>query len=110
MWLQEKIELQKISFDSEKKKKNFTTSGLGEEFERYLGAKFVGQTRFSLEGGCSLIPLMDELVQRSGEHHVKEFIAGMGLRGRLSVLVNVLGMPIDKLFAELPKSRLMCER
>jgi 2-oxoglutarate dehydrogenase E1 component len=71
-----------------------------ETLERYLGTKYVGQKRFSGEGGDSMIPMLDHLIQRSGTVGVQEMVIGMAHRGRLNVLVNTLGkMPAD-LFAE----------
>lgn len=71
-----------------------------EGLERYLHTKYVGQKRFSLEGGESLIPLMDHLIQHGGSNGIKDAIIGMAHRGRLNVLVNTLGKPPQKLFAE----------
>jgi 2-oxoglutarate dehydrogenase E1 component len=71
-----------------------------EGLERYLHTKYVGQKRFSLEGGDSLIPLMDTLVQRAGSKGVKEIVIGMAHRGRLNVLINTLGKPPHLLFNE----------
>lgn len=68
--------------------------------ERYLGTRYVGQKRFSLEGGDSLIPMMQELVKLGGNTQVREMIIGMAHRGRLNVLVNVLGKSPDQLFRE----------
>jgi len=68
--------------------------------ERYLHTKYVGQKRFSLEGGDSLIPMLDELVRRGGADGMRDMIVGMAHRGRLNVLVNVLGKSPEKLFAE----------
>ncbi len=68
--------------------------------EEYLHTRYVGQKRFSLEGGESLIPLLDELVQSAGAHGVKEVVVGMAHRGRLNVLVNVLGKRPRDLFHE----------
>ena len=69
-----------------------------EGIERYLHTRFVGQKRFSLEGGDSLIPLLSDVIQKSGENKVKEVVIGMAHRGRLNVLVNVLGQSPDALF------------
>ncbi len=71
-----------------------------EGIERYLHSKYVGQKRFSLEGGESLIPLMDELIDRAGEQGLKEIVIGMSHRGRLNVLVNILGKLPSMLFSE----------
>jgi 2-oxoglutarate dehydrogenase E1 component len=72
----------------------------GEGLEKYLHTKYVGQKRFSLEGGEALIPLMDELIQRAGRKGVREIAIGMAHRGRLNVLVNILGKPPQEIFAE----------
>ncbi|RLA35076.1 MAG: 2-oxoglutarate dehydrogenase E1 component, partial [Gammaproteobacteria bacterium] len=71
-----------------------------EGLERYLHSKYVGQKRFSLEGSESLIPMLDELLQRSGSHGIKETAIGMAHRGRLNVLVNILGKSPNDLFEE----------
>lgn len=70
------------------------------ELEVYLHKKYVGQKRFSLEGGLSLIPIVDEVIKRCGYHQVKEVIMGMAHRGRLNVLVNILGKSPEELFQE----------
>ena len=71
-----------------------------EGLERYLHTKYVGQKRFSLEGGESFIASMDELVQRAGAQGVQEIVIGMAHRGRLNVLVNTLGKMPKDLFSE----------
>jgi 2-oxoglutarate dehydrogenase E1 component len=71
-----------------------------EGLERYLHTRYVGQKRFSLEGGESLIPLLDELIQRAGRQGIQEVILGMAHRGRLNVLINVMGKSPAKLFSE----------
>ena len=101
-WWQERLESirSKPSFSPEKKKSILERLTAAEGLERFLHTKYVGQKRFSLEGGESFIASMDELVQRGGEKGVQEFVIGMAHRGRLNVLVNTLGkMPAD-LFAE----------
>ncbi len=78
-----------------------------EGLERYLHTRYVGQKRFSLEGAETLIPMLDELVQRAGSQGVQEVILGMAHRGRLNVLINILGRPAQDLFDEFEgKSRL----
>ncbi len=71
-----------------------------EGLERYLHTKYVGQKRFSLEGGDSLIPMIDDVVRAAGDNGVRELVIGMAHRGRLNVLVNILGKPPKTLFDE----------
>jgi 2-oxoglutarate dehydrogenase E1 component len=71
-----------------------------EGIERYLHTRFVGQKRFSLEGGDSLIPMVDNLIQQGGSAGIKEIVIGMAHRGRINVLVNVLGKSPEELFEE----------
>ncbi len=71
-----------------------------EGIERYLHTRFVGQKRFSLEGGDSLIPMLEDLIQQGGTAGIKEFVIGMAHRGRINVLVNVLGKSPEDLFEE----------
>jgi 2-oxoglutarate dehydrogenase E1 component len=71
-----------------------------ETLERYLGTKYVGQKRFSAEGGETMIPMLDHLIQKSGAAGVQEMVIGMAHRGRLNVLVNTLGKMPANLFAE----------
>ena len=71
-----------------------------EGIERYLHTRFVGQKRFGLEGGESLIPMLDDLIQQGGRSGVKELVIGMAHRGRINVLVNVLGKSPEELFEE----------
>ncbi|TMH24527.1 MAG: 2-oxoglutarate dehydrogenase E1 component [Betaproteobacteria bacterium] len=71
-----------------------------ETLERYLGTKYVGQKRFSGEGGDTMIPMLDHLIQKSGAASVQEMVIGMAHRGRLNVLVNTLGKMPANLFAE----------
>ena len=71
-----------------------------EGLERYLHTRYVGQKRFSLEGGETLIPLLSELIQRAGANGVREVVIGMSHRGRLNVLANILGKSPAELFDE----------
>jgi 2-oxoglutarate dehydrogenase E1 component len=101
-WWQQRLESirSKPSFSPEKKKHILDRLTAAEGLERFLHTKYVGQKRFSLEGGESFIAAMDELIQQAGAKGVQEIVIGMAHRGRLNVLVNSLGkMPAD-LFAE----------
>jgi 2-oxoglutarate dehydrogenase E1 component len=101
-WIQERIEPVRAQpqLTADQKKRLLQKLTEAEHLERYLHTKYVGQKRFSLEGGESLIPSIDELIQRAGANGVQEIVIGMAHRGRLNVLVNVLGkMPAD-LFLE----------
>ena len=71
-----------------------------EGLERYLHRRYIGQKRFSLEGGDSLIPLLDEVVQGGGRRGITDIVVGMAHRGRLNVLVNLLGKAPGELFSE----------
>jgi 2-oxoglutarate dehydrogenase E1 component len=101
-WWQQKLEAirSKPDFSVEKKKHILDRVTAAEGLERFLHTKYVGQKRFSLEGGESFIASMDELIQEAGAKGVQEIVIGMAHRGRLNVLVNSLGkLPAD-LFAE----------
>lgn len=101
-WWQAKFETirSKPDFNADRKKHILERLTAAEGFERYLHTRFIGQKRFSLEGGDSFIAAMDELIQRAGKAGVQEIVIGMAHRGRLNVLVNIMGKnPLD-LFAE----------
>jgi len=101
-WWQQKLESirSKPSFSTEKQKHILDRLTAAEGLERYLHTKYVGQKRFSLEGGESFIAAMDELIHMAGAKGVQEVVIGMAHRGRLNVLVNTMGkLPAD-LFAE----------
>jgi 2-oxoglutarate dehydrogenase E1 component len=81
-----------------------------EGLEKYLHSRYTGQKRFSLEGGDALIPLLDELVQGAGACGVSDVVLGMAHRGRLNVLVNLLGKPPGELFSEFEQDHEIDER
>lgn len=101
-WWQQKLESirSKANFSAEKKKRILERLTAAEGLERYLHTKYVGQKRFSLEGGESFIAAMDELINSAGVKGVQEVVIGMAHRGRLNVLVNTLGKMPKDLFAE----------
>ncbi|HWY95823.1 MAG TPA: 2-oxoglutarate dehydrogenase E1 component, partial [Steroidobacteraceae bacterium] len=102
LWLQDSFQVARMQrrFSVEEKKNILWQLTAAEGLERYLHTKYVGQKRFSLEGGDSLIPLLDDLVQHGGKMGVEEAIIGMAHRGRLNVLVNLLGKSPKDLFGE----------
>jgi 2-oxoglutarate dehydrogenase E1 component len=101
-WLQSRLEPYRgrPDFDHEKRKEILWYVSAAEGIERYLHKKYVGQKRFSLEGGESLIPLIHELNHRAGGSGFKEVVIGMAHRGRLNLLVNILGKSPADLFSE----------
>jgi 2-oxoglutarate dehydrogenase E1 component len=101
-FIQERIEPLRArpSYPPEFRKHILERLTAAETLERYLGTKYVGQKRFSGEGGDSMIPMLDHLIQRSGAAGVQEMVIGMAHRGRLNVLVNTLGKMPANLFAE----------
>ncbi|MBB5885725.1 2-oxoglutarate dehydrogenase E1 component [Xanthomonas sp. LMG 8992] len=101
-WIYQRLENAggNIAGDAASRRRTLERITAAEGLERYLHTKYVGQKRFSLEGGDSLIPMMDVLVQRAGNDAVKDIVVGMAHRGRLNVLVNTLGKNPRKLFDE----------
>ncbi len=101
-WLQMRMESVRglPAFTADEKKAILNGLIEADGLEKYLGTKYVGQKRFSLEGGDALIPMMQKIVNASGENNVKEVIIGMAHRGRLNVLVNILGKAPKQLFEE----------
>ena len=101
-WVQERLELcrGRPSFDAAKKRDILHWVTAARKLEDYLHRKYVGQKRFSLEGGENLIPLLDEVIQDAGSRGVREAVIGMAHRGRLNVLVNILGKHPKVLFGE----------
>ena len=99
-WIQDRIERKYTKPSSDEQKHVLNRLNAAEAFETFLQTKYVGQKRFSLEGGESLIPLLDEVLQASAESDLDEVVIGMAHRGRLNVLANIVGKPYEKIFSE----------
>lgn len=101
-WIQQRIEGNdgNPEFEPDVKRHLLERLIAAEGLEKHLDAKYPGTKRFGLEGGESLIPALDELIQRAGKYGVKEIVLGMAHRGRLNVLVNILGKNPADLFDE----------
>lgn len=101
-WLQERLESVqgRPSYVTTEKRTILAELIAADGLERYLGTRYVGQKRFSLEGGDALITMMKEVLRGSDAQHVKEIVIGMAHRGRLNVLINVLGKSPEQLFQE----------
>ncbi len=101
-WIQNKLNINnnQPAFSNDQKIKLITKLIEAVSFENFLHSKFVGQKRFSLEGGESLIPALDILIEAAAEKGVQEFVMGMAHRGRLSTLVNIFGKSAKTVFSE----------
>jgi 2-oxoglutarate dehydrogenase E1 component len=102
LWLRKHFEQGSVADGLDKEERLWLLDQLtaAEGIERYLHTRFVGQKRFSLEGGETLIPMLDDLIQQGGNSGVREIVIGMAHRGRINVLVNVLGKSPEDLFEE----------
>lgn len=102
LWLQRRFEAAAAGGGLEAEDRRHVLERLtgAEGIERYLHTRYVGQKRFSLEGGESMIPLVGDIIQQAGGQGMDEVVIGMAHRGRLNVLVNVLGKPPKELFSE----------
>ena len=101
-WIQKKLNINnnQPKFSLAQKKKLMSKLIEAVSFENFLHTKYVGQKRFSLEGGESLIPALDILIEEAANKGVKEFVMGMAHRGRLSTLVNIFGKSAKSVFSE----------
>ncbi|MGZ9674701.1 2-oxoglutarate dehydrogenase E1 component [Flavobacterium sp. GNP001] len=101
-WIQNKLGVNdnqpKFSLDEKKKILNKLNQAVS--FENFLHTKYVGQKRFSLEGGESIIPALDALIEKAAEKGVEQFVMGMAHRGRLNVLANIFGKSTQDIFSE----------
>ncbi|HEY0496146.1 MAG TPA: multifunctional oxoglutarate decarboxylase/oxoglutarate dehydrogenase thiamine pyrophosphate-binding subunit/dihydrolipoyllysine-residue succinyltransferase subunit, partial [Kutzneria sp.] len=99
-WLQERVEVVHDKPPATVQKYILSKLNAAEAFETFLQTKYVGQRRFSLEGGETLIPLLDAVLDKAAEHELDEVVIGMPHRGRLNVLANIVGKPISQIFRE----------
>ncbi len=100
-WLTNEMEknwLQPVSL--EKKKRILVKLNEGVMFEKFLHTKYVGQKRFSLEGGETTIPALDAIINTAADHDVQEVVIGMAHRGRLNILANIIGKTYEQIFSE----------
>ncbi|MEX0779446.1 MAG: multifunctional oxoglutarate decarboxylase/oxoglutarate dehydrogenase thiamine pyrophosphate-binding subunit/dihydrolipoyllysine-residue succinyltransferase subunit [Balneolales bacterium] len=101
-WLREQMEssLNNPNLEKNDKRRILRKLNQASAFEEFLHKKYIGHKRFSLEGADTLIPMLDAMLEKAGEHDVKEVLFGMAHRGRLNVLVNTMGKSYRKVFAE----------
>ncbi len=101
-WIQSRVNFNtnRTKFSADQKKHILRKLNQAVSFENFLHTKYVGQKRFSLEGGESLIPALDALVEKAADLGVKEFVMGMAHRGRLSTLTNIFGKSPKDIFSE----------
>ncbi len=101
-WFRQKIEKESLSYKPDTNNIKRILSKLNEAvvFESFLHTKYVGQKRFSLEGGETTIPALDALIQKGSDLGIEEFVIGMAHRGRLNVLANVMGKTYEQIFNE----------
>ena len=106
-WLQQRFESARSrpNYDDDMRKYVLQRLTAAEGLEKHLDSKYPGTKRFGLEGGESMIPMLDGIIQRAGEYGAKEIVLTMAHRGRLNVLVNVLGKNPSDLFAEFEGKR-----
>jgi 2-oxoglutarate dehydrogenase E1 component len=101
-WIQERLNINDNhpNFSLDQKKHILKKLNQAVSFENFLHTKYVGQKRFSLEGGESLIPALDAVVEAAAEKGVEEFVMGMAHRGRLNTLTNIFGKSSKDIFSE----------
>ena len=101
-WIQDKLNINDNlpNFDIEQKKHILGKLNEAVSFENFLHTKYVGQKRFSLEGGESIIPALDALIESAAEKGVEHFVMGMAHRGRLNILANIFGKATQDIFSE----------
>jgi len=110
-WIQQRLETYRgrPELDDENRRWILHMLTAAEGIEKFMHSRYVGQKRFSLEGGEALIPLLDELIQRAGRNHAQEVVIGMAHRGRLNVLANIIGKPPAAIFQEFAGQRIQTD-
>ncbi|HPQ24837.1 MAG TPA: 2-oxoglutarate dehydrogenase E1 component [Gammaproteobacteria bacterium] len=106
-WIQQRVESYRVRPELDDAQRRWILQMLtaAEGIEKFMHARYVGQKRFSLEGGECLIPMLDESIQRAGRDGCKEVVIGMAHRGRLNVLANIIGKPPAQIFGEFEGKR-----
>ena len=99
-WIQQHVEGVSTALTAEDQRHIMTRLNAAEAFERFLGTKYVGQKRFGLEGAESAIVILDAILDAAATGGIQEAVLGMGHRGRLNVLINIVGKNYGELFAE----------
>ena len=101
-WIQKRLNINENqpNFNADQKKKILRKLNEAVSFESFLHTKYVGQKRFSLEGGESLIPALDSIIEKAADYGVKDFVMGMAHRGRLNTLTNIFGKSAKDIFTE----------
>ena len=101
-WIQNKLGVNdnQPNFSTDEKKSILGKLNQAVSFENFLHTKYVGQKRFSLEGGESIIPALDALIEKAADQGVEQFVMGMAHRGRLNVLANIFGKSTQDIFGE----------
>ncbi|HEX3824562.1 MAG TPA: multifunctional oxoglutarate decarboxylase/oxoglutarate dehydrogenase thiamine pyrophosphate-binding subunit/dihydrolipoyllysine-residue succinyltransferase subunit, partial [Mycobacteriales bacterium] len=99
-WIQDRVELHHASPEPAEQLRILGKLNQAEAFETFLQTKFVGQKRFSLEGGESVIPLLDAVVSAAAHDDMEEVVVGMAHRGRLNILANIVGKSFGQIFSE----------
>ncbi len=101
-WIQDRLNINDNlpNFNAEQKKNILDKLNEAVSFENFLHTKYVGQKRFSLEGGESIIPALDALIEAAAEKGVEQFVMGMAHRGRLNILANIFGKATQDIFSE----------
>ena len=99
-WIQEQVEGNPFSFDRDEQMHILERLSAAEALERFLHTRYVGQKRFGIEGTESAIPIMDALLSAAADDHMERAVVGMAHRGRLNVLVNIMGKRYQDLFSE----------